>query len=97
MSFMITSECINCTACAMECPVRAITPGPSQFEINPGICIECEGYYPVARCKWACPVDACVPERARYLQRAATMANKGSPPVVVTRAQPAGALAGVSS
>jgi ferredoxin len=90
MSYMITAECINCSACEMECPVRAIWAGPSQYEIDPTVCIECDGYFPVARCTWACPVDACVPEREEYLERAATMAAKGSPPLVLSAAQPAG-------
>jgi ferredoxin len=90
MSFMITAECINCSACEMECPVRAIWPGPSQWEIDPGVCIECDGYFPVPRCAWVCPVDACVAERAGYLERAATMAKRGSPPIVLTAGHAAG-------
>ena len=27
MAFMITAECINCSACEYECPVRAISGG----------------------------------------------------------------------
>jgi ferredoxin len=90
MSFMITAECINCSACELECPVRAIWAGPAQYEIDAEVCIECDGYFPVARCTWACPVDACVPARVEYLERAATMANKGAPPLVLTAAHPAG-------
>lgn len=90
MSYMITAECINCSACEMECPVRAISSGSSQYLIDSSVCIECEGYYSVARCKWACPVDACVPERAHYLHRAATMANRGAPPIVFTKERPFG-------
>ncbi|MCK6579821.1 MAG: 4Fe-4S binding protein [Anaerolineae bacterium] len=90
MSYMITSECINCSACEMECPVRAITAGPSQYVINPNVCIECQGYYPEARCKWACPVDACVPERSSYQFRSASLTNRGAPPVVLTADHPTG-------
>lgn len=82
MSYMITAECINCSACEMECPVRAISPTADQYIIDPDICIECEGYFPEARCKWACPVDACVPEREHYLHRAKTLTNRGAPPLV---------------
>jgi ferredoxin len=95
MSYMITAECINCSACEMECPVRAISPGSSQYLIDPSVCIECEGYYPVARCKWACPVDACVPERALYLQKSAAMINKGAAPVILSLANPAGSTMAV--
>jgi ferredoxin len=90
MSYMITSECINCSACEIECPVRAITPAADQYIIDPDICIECEGYYPEARCKWACPVNACVPEREHYLFRAKNLTNRGAPPVVLTLEQPYG-------
>ncbi len=83
MSYMITAECINCNACMMECPVRAISPAAHQYEIDPDVCIECEGYFPVARCDWVCPVDACVPERAEYLYKASSLANRGSPPLVL--------------
>ncbi|HLE28272.1 MAG TPA: 4Fe-4S binding protein [Anaerolineales bacterium] len=90
MSYMITAECINCNACMMECPVRAISPGPDQYVIDPEICIECEGYFPEARCKWACPVGACVPERETYLIRADTLTQRGAPPLVLTPAHPHG-------
>jgi len=87
---MITAECINCSACEMECPVRAIAPGPDQYIIDPDVCIECEGYFPEARCKWACPVNACVPERASYLRRASTLTSRGAPPLVLSLEQPFG-------
>ena len=86
MAYMITAECINCSACEMDCPVRAITPAPSQYHINPDVCVECDGYYPVPRCKWVCPVNACVPERAAYLLKARTLANRGSAPLVLLAA-----------
>jgi ferredoxin len=83
MAYMITAECINCSACEMDCPVRAISPAPSQYQINPQVCVECDGYYPVPRCKWVCPVNACVPERETYLFKARALANRGAPPVVL--------------
>jgi ferredoxin len=90
MAYMITAECINCSSCAMECPVRAISAAPSQYRVDPMVCIECEGYYPVARCRWVCPVDACVPAREGYLHRAAALAGRGAGPIVITAASPAG-------
>lgn len=80
MSYMITAQCINCNACLMDCPVNAISPGPSQYAIDPDVCIDCKGYYPVSRCLAVCPVGACVPEGASYLARAATLAARGRPP-----------------
>jgi hypothetical protein len=88
MAYMITAECINCSACQLDCPVRAITPGPSQFHIHPDVCVECDGYYPVPRCRWVCPVNACVPSRESYLFKARALAHRGAPPVVL-RAAPA--------
>ncbi len=82
MAYMITAECVNCSACEAECPVRAITAHADQYVIDPDICVDCEGYFEGARCKWACPVNACVPERADYLAKAATMISKGARPVI---------------
>jgi ferredoxin len=93
MSYMITAECVNCGACEMECPVRAITPAADQYGIDENTCIECEGYFEEARCKWVCPVNACVPERVEYLFRAATMSNKGARPVIFkSGGKPAGEM-----
>jgi ferredoxin len=81
MSYMISCECINCSACEYECPVRAISPGDSQFRIDAKVCVECDGYFPVARCKSVCPVDACNPARESYLVKMASLANRGAPPL----------------
>ena len=90
MAHMITAECINCSACEMDCPVRAIRPGPSRFVIDASACVDCAGYFDIPRCQRVCPVGACVPERAHYLERAAGLINRGSPPVVLTRRAPTG-------
>lgn len=82
MAYMITAECVNCSACEQECPVQAITAAADQYVIDPNICVDCDGYFEEARCKWACPVNACVPERETYLARAATMIVKGAKPVI---------------
>ena len=78
---MITAECINCTACATDCPVEAIWPGPNQYIINPRLCVDCEGLYTTPRCFAVCPVGACVPERADYQRRISTLAGRGARPV----------------
>ncbi len=93
MSYMITAECINCGACEMDCPVRAIAPSNNQYVIDENLCIDCEGYFPVARCKLVCPVNACAPERIKYLAKAGTMAKKGARPVVFRNGgEPAGEM-----
>ncbi len=81
MAFMISLECINCSACEYECPVRAISRGASQFVIDPVVCVECDGYFPVQRCKSVCPVGACGPLRESYLVRMRSLAARGAPPV----------------
>lgn len=81
MAYMITAECINCSACEYECPVRAISGGPNQFVIDAAVCVECDGHFPVPRCTNACPVNACVPWRASYAARAGSLSARGAPPV----------------
>jgi ferredoxin len=83
MAYMISCECINCSACEYECPVRAIRPGPTQFVIDAAVCVECDGYFDVPRCRNACPVGACQPEREAYLVKMRSLANRGAPPLVL--------------
>ncbi len=52
MAFKITDECINCGACAAECPVNAITEGADKYEIDADACIDC------GNCAAVCPVGA---------------------------------------
>lgn len=85
MSYMISCECINCSACEYECPVRAIGPGPSQYVIDASTCVECDGYFTVPRCKSVCPVGACGPTREAYLFKMQSLAHRGAPPLVLRR------------
>lgn len=88
MAYMISNECINCSACEYECPVRAIRAGASSFVIDAATCVECDGYFAVQRCRSVCPVGACQPSREVFLFRIAALAHRGAPPM---RLQPAGA------
>jgi ferredoxin len=65
MALLITDECINCHACAPECPNSAITQGPEVYEINPDLCTECVGFSETPQCAYVCPIDVCLddPER----------------------------------
>ena len=56
MAYTITDECINCGACAPECPAEAIIEGDDKCTIDPDKCTDC------GACADVCPVDAPVQE-----------------------------------
>ncbi|KAB2954138.1 4Fe-4S dicluster domain-containing protein [Heliorestis acidaminivorans] len=56
MTHIINDDCVNCGACAPECPVNAISEGPDKYHIDPETCIDC------GACVDVCPVDAPRPE-----------------------------------
>jgi len=51
MAHKISNECIECGACAGECPAQAIKEG-SPYSIDPETCTDC------GACVSVCPVDA---------------------------------------
>ncbi|NDJ55341.1 MAG: ferredoxin [Chloroflexi bacterium] len=57
---VITDECTLCGVCEIECPVEAIFEGDDHFEIDPDLCVECEGYSDTNLCIATCPSDAIV-------------------------------------
>jgi ferredoxin len=64
---MITEECINCEACASECPVAAIledtndrNPFDERFYVKPETCVECVGHADEPRCVEACPTEGAI-------------------------------------
>ena len=50
MAYKITDKCIQCGACAAECPVGCIAPGEDKYVIDPEQCIGC------GTCAGVCPV-----------------------------------------
>lgn len=67
MAVMITNECINCEACASECPVAAIleesnerNPFDDRFYVKPEACVECIGHADDPRCVEACPTEGAI-------------------------------------
>lgn len=77
MSTLITEECINCGACARECPNTAIYEGGQPWELDgvahpplrediyyivPDKCTECVGFFDQEQCAAVCPVDCCIPD-----------------------------------
>ena len=68
MAVMITEECINCDACAPECPVAAILSNGDEknpydderFYVKPETCVECVGHADTPRCAEACPTEGSI-------------------------------------
>ena len=60
MAMKITDECIACGSCEEECPVNAISEGEEYYEIDPNVCVECEGHFDAPQCVEVCPSDAIV-------------------------------------
>jgi len=52
MAHTINDECINCGACAPECPEEAITEGEDKHIIDAAKCTDC------GTCVEFCPVEA---------------------------------------
>jgi ferredoxin len=52
MAYVIDDQCIQCGACAANCPVEAISEGTNKMEIDPEKCVEC------GACAGVCPVGA---------------------------------------
>ncbi len=52
MAYKISDDCIQCGACAAECPVEAISEGDDKYVIDPDTCIGC------GNCAEVCPVGA---------------------------------------
>jgi len=54
MPYVVTTECIQCGACAAGCESNAITEAETQSVIDLAICIEC------GTCQQNCPTGAIV-------------------------------------
>ncbi len=52
MAYTISEDCVNCGACAAECPVSCITEGATHYKIDQDSCIDC------GACADVCPVGA---------------------------------------
>ncbi|HQP36432.1 MAG TPA: YfhL family 4Fe-4S dicluster ferredoxin [Polyangiaceae bacterium] len=65
MALLIGPECIQCAACAPECPNDAIRADQDSFVIDPSLCTECVAFYDQPRCLSLCPVECCLPDPDR--------------------------------
>ncbi len=54
MAYTITDACLQCGACAEDCPVKAISEGDTQYVIDADACISC------GACSDTCPAGAIV-------------------------------------
>lgn len=52
MPRIITDECLQCGACADQCPVEAIKEGDTKYVIDADACIDC------GACQDQCPAGA---------------------------------------
>ena len=52
MPHVIDDSCISCGSCEPECPTDAISPGDTQYIIDPDACIDC------GACVDVCPTDS---------------------------------------
>ncbi len=52
MAYVINDDCINCGACASECPTSCISEGNDKYVIDKEECISC------GACAGVCPVGA---------------------------------------
>ncbi len=55
MAYRITSECINCGVCKVECKDKAIKEGEVVYEVAAEKCTDC------GICADICPTAACKP------------------------------------
>lgn len=54
MTYIITDDCVNCGACAPECPNDAISEGSDKYVIDADACVDC------GACADVCPNDAII-------------------------------------
>ena len=51
MAYVINDGCLECGACAAQCPVEAISAGDGKYVIDADTCIDC------GSCAAQCPVE----------------------------------------
>jgi Fe-S-cluster-containing dehydrogenase component len=58
MTYIITSQCIECHRCESICPTGAITQNEQAYQINAERCNGCVGHYAIPQCWAACPTNS---------------------------------------
>ena len=59
------NNCVGCDNCRPQCPTGAIKIENNEYWIDPGLCNNCEGYYPEPQCVIACPNNSPIPWQAK--------------------------------
>ncbi|MBW4562366.1 MAG: helix-turn-helix domain-containing protein [Mojavia pulchra JT2-VF2] len=59
------NSCVGCDNCRPQCPTGAIKIENNEYWIDPGLCNNCEGYYPEPQCVIACPTKSPIPWQAK--------------------------------
>jgi ferredoxin len=60
MAYKINKDCIICKKCEPVCPTNAIFPGEDIYEINPGKCNECKGFFSEPQCVVVCQLNVII-------------------------------------
>ena len=78
MTYIITSQCIECHRCEFICPTGAITQNEHAYQINSERCNDCVGHYAIPQCWAICPTNsACVANLAAIAQSPFTDSANG--------------------
>ncbi|MDJ0734943.1 MAG: helix-turn-helix domain-containing protein [Nostocaceae cyanobacterium] len=59
------NNCVGCDRCRPQCPTGAIKIDNDKYWIDPGLCNNCEGYYPEPQCVAVCPSHFPIPLQAK--------------------------------
>ncbi len=59
------NSCVGCDNCRPQCPTGAIKIEDNEYWVDPGLCNNCEGYYPEPQCVIACPTNSPIPWQAK--------------------------------
>lgn len=59
------NSCVGCDNCRPQCPTGAIKIENNEYWVDPGLCNNCEGYYPEPQCVIACPTNSPIPWQAK--------------------------------
>ena len=60
MAVKIVAACIDYWACLPLCPAQAIYEAKPHFQVDAGLCTECEGYYAEPQCASICPIEGAI-------------------------------------